>query len=50
VGRAEFVSLAARAFVVAEDAEGLVDWTQKHAALMSEHPDGLAALGWLAQA
>lgn len=49
VGRAEFVSLAARAFVAAEDAEGLVDWTQEHAALMSEHPDGVAALGWLAR-
>jgi hypothetical protein len=48
VGQSEFVSLAARAFVAAEDQAGLADWTQKHAALLSEHPDGAAALGWLA--
>ncbi|MFM7037848.1 MAG: FG-GAP-like repeat-containing protein [Planctomycetaceae bacterium] len=48
VGQTEFVSLAARAFLAAEDQAGLADWTKRHAALLSEHPDGAAALGWLA--
>jgi tetratricopeptide (TPR) repeat protein len=48
VGQSEFVSLAARAFVAADDRAGLTGWASRHAELLARHPDGAASLAWLA--
>ncbi|MFM8477486.1 MAG: FG-GAP-like repeat-containing protein [Planctomycetaceae bacterium] len=48
VGQSEFVSMAARAFVAADDRAGLIGWAARHAELLAEHPDGAASLAWLA--
>lgn len=48
VGQTEFVSLAARAFVAADDLQGLAAWADRHSRLLTDHPDGAASLGWLA--
>ncbi|MFM7059383.1 MAG: FG-GAP-like repeat-containing protein [Planctomycetota bacterium] len=48
VGQSEFVSLAARAFIAVDDEASLARWAESHATLLNHHPDGAAALGWLA--